>query len=306
VETSSQLYEELRRLCRGRGLLTPRLEDSAGPLLRGLAEGRDSLAALLVARTGALPEDLRDAARAALALHPEATQRFLRERLDWLAEHLQRDTRTARRRYEEALLLLAESLEREHPDEPGDRPAEWHPELIRTLVRLDVPGIEVLEERTIVVGDGTVERVTLAVSLPPAAPGVSPPDLEADVLFGARLVERARPSASHFTFVLDLPRRLGAGDRHTWAMRFTLPAGHPVSPYYALTPFGRCDAGAVRVRFAPERPPRRLWLLDGVPPRVIDDAPRDLPTVGLDGAGEAYRRFDRLTPGVGYGFRWEF
>lgn len=306
METSSRLYEELRRLCRGRGLLTPRFEDSAGPLLRGLAEDRDALTALLIARTGGLPEDLRDAARAALALHPEATQRFLRERLDWLAEHLQRDARTARRRYEEALLLLAESLEREHPAEPADRPAEWHPELVRTLVRLDVPGIEVLEERTIVVGDGTVDQITLAMSLPPATPGASPPDLGADVLFGARLTGRARPSASHFHFVLDLPRRLCAGDRHTWAMRFTLSPGHPVSPYYALTPFGRCDVGTVRVRFAPRHPPRHLWLLDGVPPRVIDDAPRDLPVAELDGAGEAYRRFDRLTPGVGYGFRWEF
>src|SRR4051812_34779538 len=93
VETA--VYEELRKLCRGRGVLTPHLERSVGPLLRELAGDRDALAALLIARTGALPEDLRDAARAALALHPEATQRFLRERLDWLAEHLQRDARTA-------------------------------------------------------------------------------------------------------------------------------------------------------------------------------------------------------------------
>ncbi|MFC5187900.1 hypothetical protein [Actinomadura harenae] len=303
---SSQLYEELRRLCRGRGLLTAHLDDSVGPLLRGLAEGRDALAALLVAKTDSLPEDLRDAARAALALHPEATQRFLRERLDWLAEHLQRDARTARRRYEEALLLLAESLEREQPAEPTDRPAEWHPELVRTLVRLDVPGIEVLEERTIVVRDGTVDQITLAMSLPAATPGASPLELGADVLFGARLAGRARPSASHFHFILDLPRKLRAGDRHTWAMRFTLSPGDPLAPHYALTPFGRCDAGTVRVRFAPGHPPRRLWLLDGVPPRVIDDAPRDLPVVELDGVGEAYRHFDRLTPGVGYGFRWEF
>src|SRR4051794_15286567 len=106
----SELYQELRKLCRGRGLLTPDLDRVMGPALTELsgAGGRRALAALLTERTESLPADLRLAARVALALHPHANQRFLSERLDWLAADSRRDIRTVRRRVEEALSLLAE------------------------------------------------------------------------------------------------------------------------------------------------------------------------------------------------------
>lgn len=337
------LYQELRRLCRGRGVLAPDLNQAVGPQLAAWLRDRSvsvlsrrSISELLEAETDVLPSDLRDAARVALALHPSARQRFLNERLGWLAADADRDVRTVRRRMEEALSLLAELMTApggratERDDVTGPE-CEWHVADIRALVRLDAPQIEVIEERTISVTRGRVETVPVAVSLPPPdafqerpCPAVgggtfpagssqtvirnAPPEergLSAEVLYGARLLREERPSVSHFRFILALPRTFHEGDTCTWAMRFSLPAGQPMAPHYALTPFGRCVRYAVRVRFSAERPPQRIWLLDGVPPRMIDDPPDGLRVVEPDGAYEVGHIFHRLTPGIGYGFRWQ-
>ena len=45
-----------------------------------------------------LPDDLRIAASVALALHDEAVGEFLDRRIAWLADHFDRDPRTARLR----------------------------------------------------------------------------------------------------------------------------------------------------------------------------------------------------------------
>ncbi len=114
---SNLLLTELKVLRKGRGVLVAQIGDRVGPALRalsGVAEGasaaelRQKLARRLEELADELPDDLRIAALVSLGLYREAQRPFYQERIRWLADYLQRDERTARRRAEEALDQLAE------------------------------------------------------------------------------------------------------------------------------------------------------------------------------------------------------
>ncbi|WP_116022733.1 Appr-1-p processing protein [Thermomonospora umbrina] len=104
--TTDALYTELRRLSRGRGLATADLASLAA----WLPGDREQVVAGLRQRIDRLAPDLRLAALAALGLHPAAGERFLGQRISWLAGQLDRDARTVRRRIDEAFRLIAASL----------------------------------------------------------------------------------------------------------------------------------------------------------------------------------------------------
>ena len=91
------------------------LADRLGPTLccmAGIEPGdnvediRKRLIGFLEGLAAGLPEDLRTAFAAALALREDVRFRFLEERMQWLADWLQRDVRTARRRTDEAIALV--------------------------------------------------------------------------------------------------------------------------------------------------------------------------------------------------------
>jgi hypothetical protein len=114
IDEGGELYADLRRLCRGRGIVAPDATARVGAALAWASTGgtppvpRAQLVAWLNARLAELPDDLRLVGQVALGLDSRARQRFLGERLRWLADLLARDERTVRRRATEALRLLAE------------------------------------------------------------------------------------------------------------------------------------------------------------------------------------------------------
>jgi hypothetical protein len=237
-----------------------------------------------------------------------AQQRFLRDRMEWLAAYVNRDERTVRRRVDEAVALLAERIgdagwqSRRAAETPS---GGWHLESVRTLVRVDGSGYEVLEDRRIMATGPPLDTLALAVSLPRF--GETPArerDLLADVMYGGLLIRRERPSESLFRFIVELPHVLRPGDTHEFGVRFAAPPGQEMAPHYAFTPLTRCDACHIRVRFGHRRP-ERLWLLNGLPPRTIDDDPEGLPPAEVDRVGEAETSFANLGLGLGYGFRWQ-
>ena len=307
--------DELRKLCKGRGLLTPDLR--LGPHLSekmrvsGMTKDeqrqRAQVGGWLSARLAGLPDDLSAVAGTALGLHPEAQHRFLGGRVQWLASALDRDERTIRRRIDDALSLLAEYLaddpvERAHP--APSSPAGWYFASVRSVVRLDLPEPEVLEERRITVTAPTLDTMVIEVSLPPGKDLDDPRDLFAEVVFGGLLTSRTRPSSSHFRFDVSLPRRLNRGEQHDLAIRYFFPSGHRLVPHYTLVPLIRCDRFQLRLRASPSSGPRHAWLLDGIPPRAVDDPPAPVPTT-FDAAYEATAEFTRLALGHAYGLRWE-
>jgi hypothetical protein len=113
------LIEELQQLRRGYGLHAPDVLSRVGPVLTrvcGLETlsstggKRDRLIERIGGLVGELPDELRLAVQAAFALAPADQSRFLRERMEWLGEQLQRGPRTALRWVQSGLTLLAEQM----------------------------------------------------------------------------------------------------------------------------------------------------------------------------------------------------
>jgi len=349
VIASADLRTALGRLIRGRGLNTVGIEAQVGVALAREITGdpsrtevsRSDLAAWIARRSAALPPDLRLAAEAAFGLHPDARHRFLAERLEWLAQRFERDRRTARRRVDEALRLLAEPTSRsaspaspgrdgtegvparpELPDAPNDRgpadargpadggePADadgWYVAGVSALIRLDKPVVAVVEDRVIVATTDRLNVVTVAASLPVVGDVTGwDRDLTMDLRYGGRIIGRDRPSASHFRFHIELPAPLRAGERHRFGVGFTVPPGQTMASHYVCYPLVRCADLRIRLRFAPsDAAAARVWLLAGAAPRTVDDDPSGLPRVAVDRAGETQVHFAGLHQGRGYGLRW--
>jgi hypothetical protein len=321
----TELLRELKTLRKGRGVNTARLPDQIGPLLRELAavENQDAAGIIRQKVTGALnrlaeslPTDLALAARAALSLHPEAQQPFLAERVQWLADQLERDVRTARRRVDLGLTALAEQALVPTPAEgtvpaprapltrePDDDP--WHIREFRAVLRLDQPTPEAIEQRVIVANQDGLDRLDALITIPRDRDiRTGSHDLLMEVLYGATIVSRERVTGSRFKYGLQLPRALYSGEAHEYALLFRLPPNQPMRTHYVYTTHRRCDAFDLRIRFDPERLPAEIWRVNQGYFGDLDDdaAPRDV--VDVDRTGEVHLVFHRLRQGFGYGAQW--
>jgi hypothetical protein len=101
-----------------------------------------------------------------------------------------------------------------------------------------------------------------------------------------------------------LPKPLPAGGVHEYALRLRMPPGQPVRDYYVVIPHRRCDEVEMRLRFQPDRVPRRLWRVTGAPVRVVDDAQPSGELLAPDAAGEIRLGFSRPRMGFAYGVQW--
>ncbi|MPZ80168.1 MAG: hypothetical protein GEV28_07140 [Actinophytocola sp.] len=307
------LTDELKRLRKGRGVHSTNIADRVGPALRRLcgigpddpsATVRDRLGMRLRDLAARLPDDLRLALLAALGLHEDTTHPRLGERLEWLARRLARDSRTARRRADQACELLAELVDTlpDEPDEPGDG---WYVRRFSALVRLDGQAPEVTETRTVVATQDGVGELGTEFSLPRHPADRRPThDLGVAMLYGGRLVRRERRSESHFEFTVELPAELGIGQDHEYAMRLRVPAGQPVRPHYLFVPYRRCDLFELRLRFDPARTPRTLWRVTDSPLRVVDDGQPSGELLSPDAAGEIHQVYPEPRQGFAYGVQW--
>jgi hypothetical protein len=307
-----ELLSALKTLRAGRGIDGPELAQKLGPDLRALCGigaadppglARQKVADRLGALADSLPPDLATAARAALALHPQARHQFLQDRTAWLAAVLDRDSRTARRRMDEALRQLAElaGAAAETPAANGDA---YYIEEFRALLRLDRPTPEAHERRTVVANADGVRELDSLLTLPRGpATGDGPPDLDVEVLYGVTMTDRERATESRFRYGLRLTRLLRAGERHEYGLLFRIPPAQAMRTHYVFTSHRRCDAFDLRIRFDPDRLPSAVHRVAQSYPRDLDDAPADVP-ITLDDAGELHLRFTDLLVGRGYGVRW--
>ena len=313
-EHTFPFVRELNELRRGRGLDAADLHQRIGPCLRAAcaitdtdqpAAARQKLVLRLTELCGRLPPDLKLAALAALGLHEEAAGEFLDRRISWLASVLDRDPRTARRRIDLAFRRLHELL-----GAPAFRSdlhplAGWYVESMKAMLRLDRTPPELQEERRIVAEVDELDELVLPFSVP-AEPGSDPvPDITADALSGGEIVEARQVSASHAQFIMRLPNPLRLGQRHEYGIRFT-PQRTELRPYYAMTPLRRCEEFSVRVRFDRAAPPSRVWRLNGVPARVIDDGVDSGDALTVNRVGEVGLEFHDLHQGLSYGLQWSF
>jgi hypothetical protein len=261
---------------------------------------RRKVAHRLVELCERLPVDLRISVLAGLALHPEANQQFMQERMGWAARQINRDhPRAAVRRMRVAFRILAEQLDDlVHDPQLHDG---WYTCSLRALLRMDADPPQLVEDRVIVASANNLTEIEARFSTAPAG---DPNHLAvATMLYGGEITRTERVTPSHHKFSIRLPGPLRAGERHEYGVRFTPGPRALMPPFYALTPLQPCERFVVRVRFGADIP-RRIWRLDGIPPRAIDDFEPVDGLLEVDAFGEVSLEFNRLHQGLSYGMRW--
>jgi hypothetical protein len=311
------LYQELARLRRGRGLQEPRPAERLGPLLRrlcGVSPGdsdgvaRRRVEAVLSELTADLPDDLRMAAELSLGLGDRPATR-LTQRTEALARELRCSGRTARRRMDEAARLVARAA-LAHPgpaDDDADPGSGWRVREFSGLLRLDTATPELYETRT-VQAERALESLMIRLDLPPRPDAEGPAlPLMIDALYGVRLAEvDGGPDGRHYRLAVVLPHTLKPDEQLEFCLHYRVPPGQPIRDHCAIVPLDPCDQGRIRVRFDPATPPAHVWRLAAVTPRQMDRA-TTLPgpdRLDPDGAGEVGVSFRGLRQGHGYGVAW--
>ncbi|NKE59718.1 hypothetical protein FXN61_24065 [Lentzea sp. PSKA42] len=238
-----------------------------------------------------LPEDLQLAARAAFGLAPEARHPLYQERITWAAVLIDRDTRTVRRRADEAVAQLAE-LAAMSTRRAG---SGWHTAELNVAVTLDQGQPEVLERYRVVADQDGVDSLDFASVF-----AVRRRDFDAHLLYGGTL--QYRSDADHPGFTLLPAEPLDRGGTHDFAIRYRLSHRDAMHPYVLHVPERPCEVFDLRVRFENDRTPP-VQVFDGVLAQRSADEPLGRQQT-VDPAGEIHLRFLRLLPGLLYGARW--
>jgi hypothetical protein len=315
-DDQQDMVAELSLLRRGQGLHAPDAMQRLGPLLRAVAgiepgmtpgEMRSLLVEKLVAAIQTLPADLQMAVQAAFALHSEAESRFLNRRMEWLGKQLDRDPRTATRRVQDGLELLAERLLTLPDPDDGENafaPRGWYVESQRSTLMMHLDPVRVHETRRVVSTQDGLESLTVSWSIPAETPE-DLADLHVDMVFGGQLrKDDATSSPTYWNGRVNLPHPLGAGERHEFELQVTSLPRRLFRPFFVMSPYRRCDEFALRVKFDPGQLPEQVWELDRVPFEFVNANQPIGRSLDVDRAGEVASRFTGLQTGFSYGLRW--
>lgn len=310
----AQIMEELQVLHRRAGIQAHDLEQRLGSHLLELA-GPDPVTRrqVLAAQLNSCALGLRQnemilAVTASLALQGQpAGLPLFRDRVNWLAERIDRDYRTALRRIQAGEQLLAEVIAMELQQRRNRVPATpsgWYLRGLRTLLRLDTPTPESIEHRQIVSTVPGLTEVKAWMDMP-RSPGQPPPDPAVEVLYGGRLTRREHPNGSRYQFFIQLPRPLAETEEHEYGLITRVRPGAVMRSHYLVVPECRCDALQMTVRFPADRRPGWVRRVDGETVRTFDDPQPTQDLMEPDQAGEVHTRFSHLTMHLGYGIQWE-
>ncbi len=162
-----------------------------------------------------------------------------------------------------------------------------------------------IERRGIVAERDGIDRIAALITLPKdPTDRTGPHDLLMEVLYGATLVSKEHDTDSRFRFVLKLPTPLRAGERHEYGLLFRVPRNQLMRTHYVFTSPRRCDSFDLRIRFDPRRLPERIWRVEELFHRDVDDRRPSQDLLTVDPVGELHLRFSDLKPGFGYGAQW--
>ena len=309
------VHRDLMTLRKGRGLKTPGLASRLGPaLLAALdlttdlpeTELRRRVQAGVVEAAQTLQGDLREAVLVALAVDGWTNVPLLTDRLDAVAEAMDRDSRTARRRVDAATRQLADALVTRRVDaENPFAPPGWYVESLASTLRIGPGGARLTEDRVVVADTDGLDTVTATLSLPAPQAGRLP-ELDIRAEAGCRIRGAHHVSLSHWRYELALPRPLRAGEAHRYVVTFSVPERDLMRPYYTLIPLRRTRRFSAEIRFADPADVALAWRLDGVPPAVLDDAAPTTRILTPDDAGVVRVRFEPVVQGLCYGVQWRW
>ncbi|MGI5506323.1 hypothetical protein [Lentzea sp. CA-135723] len=294
----TNLVSELKTLRKGRGVHAGRIVDRIGPSLAaacgitsadGSVAAKQKLVTRLTELVEQLPEEFQFATRAAFGLIPDVRQPLYQERVTWVAARIDRDSRTVRRRIDEAVHQLAELAATTSPRTDGS----WHTAELSVAVVLDQGQPEVIERYQVVMDQDGVEALDFASVFP-----VRRRDVDVHLLYGGTLRDRSDADRPGFTLLPAEP--LARGVTHDFALRYRLSHRDAMHPYVLHVPERPCELFDLRVRFEHDRK-RLVRAFDGV---LRSDVEPTGTHHAVDRAGEIHLRFRRLLPGLVYGARW--
>lgn len=315
---TGQLVAELKRLRQRGALNSPNLADMIGSLLRSTMgldvdssppQLREALRRELVKLAGQLPDELQLAVLTIYGLTEEsATTGNFEQRLKLVAEQINRNPKTAVRRVNEALEVMARAALATHREQRTGHPGSpWCTATLHTSVVLDRGFPQVYERRRIVVPADEVEEIELEVSVPtpPIRGGEIPPESTGiEILHGGSLQVRQRRSSARLGYVLRLPHKLARHEEHEFFLHFRFTEQDSMRPFYVCTPNFPCELFDLHVKFDPEHLPNRIWQIAGLPPFEVEDefAPRE--PAEADPCSEVHFTFTDLTPNRSFGVAW--
>jgi len=312
-ELAERLAKEIRQLHKGRGLQAGDLDSRLGPLLgelAGTAEAagrRKALTAEINRCADQLLDDYRMAIGASLALSAETIDEPLfTRRASWLADRLDRDTRTALRRIHEAEWRLAELIAAELRRRRGRTPVApdgWYVAELRTVLRLDGDSIESEQDRRIVSTREDLTEVMAWLDLP-GDTNQPEGELRAKIRYGGRLLRKEQPSRNRFTLMAQLPKPLQPGEEHRFGLSLRMPRHMLKLPHCLMTPECQCDRFDLTVRFDPARLPDWIRRVDGETVRTFENRQPAGELLVPDAAGEVHEEFRDLALYLGYGIQW--
>jgi len=302
MTTHKNLVRDLKKLRKGRGVYAGRIDEKIGSTLRtacgitrvdGPSAARQKLVTCLTELVEQLPDDLQLAVRAAFALSPDARLPLYQDRVDWVATVIDRDSRTVRRRVDEAVEQLAELAATTTRRDPGG----WHVTELHVAVALDHGRAEVLERHHVVVDQDEVDELEFTALLPTPRR-----DVDIRLLYGGTLQDRGAVTHDRAGFTLIPAEPLSLGESHDFAVRYQLLSRDALPLELLHVPERPCEQFDLRVRFGQDRIPH-VRRFDGAHRRAgteLTGTPH-----AVDRAGELHLRFRRLLPGLLYGVRWE-
>jgi hypothetical protein len=309
------LLRDLSELRKGAGVWTADLRTRIGGQLAPLcgitaqddnAAIREKLQLTVVDLLNGAAQPLQQAVLAAFGMVRGSQLPTVTARREWLAVTMPCDVRTVRRLEDRGFArIVATAVSRDGivRRDTGGTAYDWYLRSVRALVRLDTATPEVLEERTIVANRDGLDQIVASVSLPRPDRPLDGPGVHASVLYGAEL-EDIHSAPQHYRFTLRLPRRMRLGEEHAYGIAYRLAPGQPTRPHWVLQPLLPCNAFDLRLRFDTAHLPEAVWLLDAVPPRVVDDGDPTEDRLQPDDVGDVRVSFNVLSPGLGYGLAW--
>jgi len=312
-ELAERVAKEIRQLHKGRGLQAGNLDSRLGPLLgelAGTAEAagrRKALTAEINRYADQLLDDYRIAIGASLALSAETIDEPLfTRRASWLADRLDRDTRTALRRIQEAEWRLAELIAAELRRRRGRIPVApdgWYVAELRAVLRFDGDIVVSEQDRRIVSTREDLTEVMAWLDLPSDTnqPGA---DLRAEIRYGGHLLRKEQPSRNRFTLVVQLPKPLQPGEEHRYGLSLRMPRHMLRLPHCLVTPETQLERFDLTVRFDPALLPEWIRRVDGETVRMFENPQPVGELLVPDAAGEVHQEFRDLALYLGYGIQW--
>jgi hypothetical protein len=318
MDIESELRCELRELRGGYGVWRTDLADRFGHRLRSELGVADP--ALSSVRARELVREMIDvllaghadaqlALRAAVALQPETREkRTFDQRVQWLAGKLNYGDRTARRRIDDAIALLAQAIvadrrglsaatRRGAPDE-----VDYVIESLHTDIKLIGNQARVAEWREIRALT-KLSEIRCKFSLPEPPDGVDR-EVGISILGGGELLDyQARPG-NVVEFSVEPPRPLEEDDEHRFGIEFLFPPGYPMAPLYAVHPATRFRFFDLTIHFDLGRLPLRVWKIDGVLHPETGSYQPGMEELTPDSSGIVGVRFENLPEGRSRGVGW--